>query len=46
MMVKLNGRIFVIKNDDLLKKYNTIWDKINADIKRNFIAILPIIIFF
>ena len=46
MMVKLNGCIFVIKNDDLLKKYNAIWDKINADIKRNFIAILPIIIFF
>ena len=33
MMVKLNGCIFVIKNDDLLKKYNSIWDKINADIK-------------
>ena len=23
-------------NDDLLKEYNTIWDKISADIKREF----------
>ena len=45
-MDKLNGCIFVIKNNELLEKYNTIWDKINADIKRNFIAILPKIIFF
>ena len=25
---------FLIKDDDLLKKYNTIWDKVNADIKK------------
>ena len=27
---------FLIKDDDLLKKYNTIWDKVNADIKKEF----------
>ena len=25
---------FLIDDDDLLKKYSTIWDKINADIKK------------
>ena len=25
---------FVIENDDLLEKYNTIWDKFSADIER------------
>ena len=28
MMGKLNGYIFLIKDDDLLNKYNIIWDKI------------------
>ena len=27
---------FLIEDDELLKKYNTIWDKINADIKSDF----------
>ena len=36
MIDKLNGCIFLIENDDLLEKYNTIWDKINADIKKEF----------
>ena len=27
---------FLIKDDDLLKKYNTIWDKVSADIKKEF----------
>ena len=27
---------FFIKDDDLLKKCNTIWDKVNADIKKEF----------
>ena len=27
---------FLIEDVDLLKKYNTIWDKISADIKREF----------
>ena len=25
--------VFLIEDDDLLEKYNTIWDKISADIK-------------
>ena len=27
---------FLIEDDDLLKKYNTIWDKVSADIKIEF----------
>ena len=27
---------FLIEDDDLLKKYNTIWDKVSADIKKEF----------
>ena len=27
---------FLIVDDDLLKKYNTIWDKVSADIKKEF----------
>ena len=27
---------FFIKDDDLLEKYNTIWDKVSADIKKEF----------
>ena len=27
---------FQIKDDDLLEKYNTIWDEVNADIKKEF----------
>ena len=26
----------LIEGDDLLKKYNTIWDKVSADIKKEF----------
>ena len=36
MMDKQNGCIFLIKDDDLLEKYNTTWDKISADIKKEF----------
>ena len=25
---------FLIEDDDLLKKYNTIWDKVSANIKK------------
>ena len=37
-MIKLNGCIFsfLIKDDDLLRKYNTIWDKGSTDIKTEF----------
>ena len=27
---------FLIENEDLLEKYNTIWDKVSADIKKEF----------
>ena len=27
---------FLIEDDHLLKKYNTIWDKVSADIKKEF----------
>ena len=27
---------FLIEDDDLLKKYNTIWGKVGADIKKEF----------
>ena len=27
---------FLIENDDLFEKYNTIWDKISANIKKEF----------
>ena len=37
---------FLIKDDELLEKYNTIWDKVSSDIKKNVIASLSIIIFF
>ena len=35
MMDKLNG-CFFIKNDGLLEKYNTIWDKVSVGIKNEF----------
>ena len=31
---------FLIEDTDLLEKYNTIWDKVSADIKKNLIASL------
>ena len=34
---------FLIEDDDLLEKYNTIWNKVNADIKKNLIASLSTI---
>ena len=27
---------FLIEDDDLLEKHNTIWDKVSADIKKEF----------
>ena len=29
---------FLIEDDGLLEKYNTIWEKVSADIKKNLIA--------
>ena len=34
---------FLIEDDNFLGKYNTAWDKVSADIKKNLIANLPII---
>ena len=36
MTDKLNGCIFLIEDDDILKRYNAIWDKVSADIKKEF----------
>ena len=47
MLPKTNGYVksydgqtkrmyFLIEDDDLLEKYNTIWDKVNADINKEF----------
>ena len=31
---KLSGCVFLIQDDDLLKKQNNIWDKVRADNKK------------
>ena len=37
MMDKLNECCFFLtENDNILQKYNTIWDKVSADTKREF----------
>ena len=36
MMDKLNGWNFLIEDDDLLEKYNTICDKVSFDINKGF----------
>ena len=36
MMGKLNGCIFLIEDDVLLENYNTIWDKVSANIIKNY----------
>ena len=28
--------VFFIEDDELLEKYNTIWDKVSTDIKKEF----------
>ena len=33
---KTKWMYFLIENDHLLEKYNTIWDKVSADIKKEF----------
>ena len=40
---KTNSMYFLIEDDDLLEKYNTTWNKVSADIKKNVIASLSII---
>ena len=36
MIGKLNRCIFLIEDDNLLEKYNTIWDEVSAAIKKEF----------
>ena len=36
----------MFEDDDLIKKYNTNWDKVSADIKKNLTVNLSIIFFF
>ena len=36
---------FLIEDDNLLEKYNTIWDKVSAALKKNLIASLSIKVF-
>ena len=38
MMAKLNRSIFLIEDDELLKKFNTTWDKPNAGINKEFFS--------
>ena len=33
---QLKRMYFLIEDDDLLEKYNSIWDKFSADIKKEF----------
>ena len=40
MLEKLNRCIFLIEDDDLFEKYNTIWEKVSGDIKKKLIASL------
>ena len=35
--------VFLTEDDDLLNKYNTIWDQFSADIKKNLIVSLSTI---
>ena len=37
---------FLTESDDLLEKYNAIWDKVSADIKKKLIASMSVIKFF
>ena len=36
MMDKLSECFFLIENDECLEKYNSVWDKVSAAIKKEF----------
>ena len=36
MTDKLNGCFFLIEDDGWLEKYNTFWNKVTADLKKEF----------
>ena len=42
MMDKLNGYFFLIEDDELLEKYNSVWDKVNADTKKKEFDSMPV----
>ena len=44
--MQTKGMFFFIKDDDLLEKINTIWDKDSAEIEKNLIASLSTIKYF
>ena len=39
---KMKWMYFLIEYDDLLERYNTIWDKVNADIKKIIVSLCAI----
>ena len=41
-MIETKWMDFLIEDDRLLEKYDTIWDEVSADIKKKFIASLSI----
>ena len=41
-MIETKWMDFLIEDDGLLEKYDTIWDEVSADIQKNFIASLSI----
>ena len=41
--VQTKWMYFLIKDDDVLEKEDTIWDKVSADIKKSLIANLSIV---
>ena len=41
--VQTKWMCFLIEDDNLLEKYNIIWDKVRADTKKDLIENLPII---
>ena len=43
LSVKTKWMYFLIEYDDVLEKYNTIWDKVSADKKKNLITNLSTI---
>ena len=42
-MEKTKWMYFLIEDDDLLEKYNTIWDKVSPYINKNLIMSISII---
>ena len=43
MMEKTKWMYFLIDDDDLLEKYNTVWEKVSPDINKNLIMSISVI---